>query len=477
MSDSGLPLLPEDLFPAKVQKIIVDGDVCVFEVFAGQKRFVVVGPGFMGVHKERPQRSEEHAPTSLQGLLRKELLPSILSSGEVDDDKGLLSLVFVRKNLPKRVVTIEADGRAPRWLLLAPTEQGERILSCVPFPSKDGAHNPHDDGRDLRRGRLYERPRRTPAPRALSAPETRTLPAATSPRLLAARTAVKAEIARLQRLSRAVRGDLARHGDPAVYVAHGELLKTALSRVRRGMTFIDVVDFEGAEHRIALRPEKDARDNLAAIFSRAKKAQTAAVHAAPRLAAIDQRLALLVELQARLLRESVEDDTLARTEALLSAASTPAAPSRRRTVAQQGRRQPWRSFALPLADGVVVVRVGRGAKDNDALVKSARGNDLWLHARDRVGAHVVVPSSGGPVPEQLTHDAALLAAHFSQARGERHVDVQTTRVKHLRKPGAGAAPGFFLVAHEVVLSVRLDDERVQALLRTEVQAATATAVR
>jgi predicted ribosome quality control (RQC) complex YloA/Tae2 family protein len=119
---------------------------------------------------------------------------------------------------------------------------------------------------------------------------------------------------------------------------------------------------------------------------------------------------------------------------------------------------------------VVVVRVGRGARDNDALVKAARGNDLWLHARDAVGAHVVVPSAGGPVPDGLMRDAALLAAHFSARRGERNVDVQHTRVKHLRKPGPGAAPGLFLVGHEQVLPVRLDDERLQILLRAEVPA-------
>ena len=242
------------------------------------------------------------------------------------------------------------------------------------------------------------------------------------------------------------------------------------------MTTVDVVDFDGTPRTLSLDPTKSGPENLAALFSRSKKARTAALRVGPRRDEVQARIAALEPVRARLLAVDPSDDNaiesavLAARAALASSTSSAVAPSARRVAARAGRRQPWRCFAIPVAGGSVVVRVGRGARDNDALVKAARGNDLWLHARDAVGAHVVVPSSGGPVDDAVVRDAALLAAHFSARRGERSVDVQTTRVKHLKKPGPGAPAGLFLVGHEVVLALRVDDERTTLLLRAEVPA-------
>jgi predicted ribosome quality control (RQC) complex YloA/Tae2 family protein len=488
--------LPAGLVPAKVQKARVDGDVCSLEIFAGRKRFIDVHPGRVDVADARPVHDDadggrgdgggsvdggssgddggRRTPPALQGLVRKELVPSILTAIDIDEVRGLLRLRFARKDAPARVLLVEHDARAPRWLLLALTDDGERILSCAPAARAD-------DGRDLRRGRLYEPPRRAPQA-ATPAPSTGTssptaVATAVPPALRAARDRLKGEIERLVRLDRALARDIAKHGDAARLQEDGELLKTALHAVRRGDDHVDVIGFDGAPRSIALDVTKDARANLSALFSRAKKARTAVAHATPRRAEVQLRLAALTPLRAHAAAvvgaDDDEDDVAAVVAAILEALAantTSTAPSARRVAARGGERRPWRAFLLAQDGGDVVVRVGRGARDNDALVKAARGNDLWLHARDAVGAHVVVPSSGGPVPDGLVRDAALLAAHFSARRGERHVDVQHTRVKHLKKPGAGAPAGLFLVGHESVLHVRVDEERIKALLRCEVPA-------
>ena len=65
----------------------------------------------------------------------------------------------------------------------------------------------------------------------------------------------------------------------------------------------------------------------------------------------------------------------------------------------------------------------------------ARPHDLWLHARDDAGAHVVVPLERGEAcPSELLCDAATLAAHFSQARGQARVDVTYVERRYVRKP-------------------------------------------
>jgi len=112
----------------------------------------------------------------------------------------------------------------------------------------------------------------------------------------------------------------------------------------------------------------------------------------------------------------------------------------------------------------VAILVGRGAERNDELTfQVARGADLWLHTRDVAGAHVVVVLDGKPVDEQTLLDAATLAAHHSQARDERQVDVGYTLRKHVRRPPK-ARPGQVTTSALKTLRVRVEPERLQRLL-------------
>ena len=455
------------LIPSRVQKATVDdvaAGLVVFELFAAGKRTLALRPGALDVVGDRPQRDSSTIPPTLQGVLRKELVPSILSAIEHDVDAGLIRLRFTRKDLPPRTIVVETDGRAPRWVLVAGRDDepgapdGARILVAEPNARPD-------DGRDTRRGRPYEPPRRKPAPPTTLAalPSSPSAPRV-DPQLAQLRQRVRSEHDRLKRLQKALRADVDKHGEPTAIEQQGELLKIVMGRLPRGAKTADVVDYEGNSHTITLDPSKDAKGNLASIFARARRARAARTHVAPRLDDITARAAVVAALRARL-----NSDDAGTAQAMIDAAELLRAPdagaSARRRAATAGTRQPWRAFKV--SDNVVV-RVGRGAKDNDALVKSAKGNDLWLHARDRTGAHAIIPSTGAVIADDVLLDAAHLAAWFSQGRNERHVDIQHTRVKHLKKPGAGAPAGLFLVANETVVHLRVDDERVKRLLAAEV---------
>src|SRR6267378_5178331 len=93
------------------------------------------------------------------------------------------------------------------------------------------------------------------------------------------------------------------------------------------------------------------------------------------------------------------------------------------------------------SDGYEVL-VGRSARDNDQLTfRVARPNDLWLHAGDYPGSHVIVRnSSRSEIPHRTIIEAAQLAAKFSQASKDAKVTIHYTRRKFLSKP-KGAAPG------------------------------------
>jgi predicted ribosome quality control (RQC) complex YloA/Tae2 family protein len=114
------------------------------------------------------------------------------------------------------------------------------------------------------------------------------------------------------------------------------------------------------------------------------------------------------------------------------------------------------------------VLVGKGSADNDELTfRIASPHDLWLHAKDRRGAHVIVPlRKSEALPDGALVDAATLAAHFSDARDEALVDVQYTSRKYVRKMKGGAA-GAVVVEREKVLVLRVDKGKVAELLDGE----------
>jgi predicted ribosome quality control (RQC) complex YloA/Tae2 family protein len=116
------------------------------------------------------------------------------------------------------------------------------------------------------------------------------------------------------------------------------------------------------------------------------------------------------------------------------------------------------------SSGGLEIWVGRGAASNDALTfDAAAPNDVWLHARDSAGAHVVLRwTAPDAPPARDLHDAAMLAAWHSKARGSSLVPVDWTRRKHVRKP-RGARPGSVVIREERTVMVRPSAERERAL--------------
>ena len=93
---------------------------------------------------------------------------------------------------------------------------------------------------------------------------------------------------------------------------------------------------------------------------------------------------------------------------------------------------------LALASGLRV-QVGRNHRQNDWIsLQQARRGDLWFHAQECPGSHVVLKSSVAPGGEADLQAAADLAAHFSRARGNRRVPVVMVPTDQLQRiPGAG----------------------------------------
>jgi predicted ribosome quality control (RQC) complex YloA/Tae2 family protein len=99
----------------------------------------------------------------------------------------------------------------------------------------------------------------------------------------------------------------------------------------------------------------------------------------------------------------------------------------------------------------------------------ARPRDLWLHAKNRKGSHVVVPlAKGAACPPEVLAEAAHLAAHFSDAREEDLVEIQHTPRRYVRKPRK-SPPGLVVVDREKVMILRRRPEVLRGLLEREIE--------
>ena len=109
------------------------------------------------------------------------------------------------------------------------------------------------------------------------------------------------------------------------------------------------------------------------------------------------------------------------------------------------------------------LQVGRNHRQNDWIsLRQARRGDLWFHAQECPGSHVVLKSSEGLAAEADLQAAADLAAHFSRARSNGRVAVLMVETESLQRiPGAG--PG--TVRHRGGELLWAEPQRAAALLQ------------
>lgn len=105
------------------------------------------------------------------------------------------------------------------------------------------------------------------------------------------------------------------------------------------------------------------------------------------------------------------------------------------------------------------ILIGKNARSNDQLTQRiAKKNDLWLHAKDVSGSHVVIKERPGQnFPQQVIEKAAALAAYYSKRKTDTLCPVIYTEKKFVRKV-KGAAPGQVMVDREQVVMVEPNNQ-------------------
>jgi hypothetical protein len=263
-------------------------------------------------------------------------------------------------------------------------------------------------------------------------------------------------VARIDARLRRIRAEAQRApAEAAAKRALADLLLAQAHRVPRAANSVALDNFEGGTVVVPLDPALSAVENAQRLYDQARRRDGAAAH-----------VARLVE---RGLAERSRWLELA--GAIRSGTAAPADVRAAAGVDRTGRPTP-EPRSLPYrryrTSGGLEVRVGRGAAANDALTfRHAAPTDIWLHARDVGGAHVILRwahREANPPGADLT-EAAVLAALHSRARTSATVPVDWTRRKYVRKPRK-ARPGRVRVERARTLFVA-PDAALETRLRVE----------
>ena len=213
---------------------------------------------------------------------------------------------------------------------------------------------------------------------------------------------------------------------------------------------------------IPLDPERAPGANIEAAFVRVKKLIRARDSGQAYAAQVDRELRAA---DADLVRLKAEPLSAADLEAIRFHFKIPVTRESAKSDHSHGApvTVPYRTYMAASGHRLLV---GRNAEDNDALTKSARSSDWWLHTVGVAGSHVVIPvdaSLRNGLPEPLRRAAALLALHHSALKNDLRGEVYITRVMNLRKQ-KGMPAGLWQVLRSETLFVTYTKEEADELL-------------
>ncbi|MCA9892978.1 MAG: NFACT family protein [Anaerolineae bacterium] len=235
----------------------------------------------------------------------------------------------------------------------------------------------------------------------------------------------------------------------------GELILAYQYTIQPGQTeLVAQYDVDGPELVITLDPDLTPLENAQRYFDRYNRAKRALDSVPELIEESQQELRYIEQLESDLEMASSWPEI----DDVVTALRQMGLIDRDRKMRQIGGGN--RTAPMRFTPDGYVIWLGRNSRQNEEVTfKKANPQDLWLHARDVAGAHVVIRDDGRHIPETLVEKAASVAAFYSKAREENSVIVDVTHVKYV-KGIKGAGPGMVTYRNERTVTVTPHNEEI-----------------
>jgi len=396
----------------------------------------------------RDLEKQSKNPTAFVMFLRKRLANSILQTIEKLENERILRFAFLTKDelgqTENYTLAAQLTGRSANLFLL---DKNDFVL--------DGCRETFGAGQEIASRyappKLEEEKRRRGGEESFPQEEFASLSESLDAHYTnqeaeknfqakanAARNKLKQEVSKREKLGKKLNQDLEKHGDAATWKRFGDLLLANLATAKREGDKIYVTDYYD-ENTPLVEIEVDENVSLTGaaekFFKRYTKARNAQAELSKRLEDLKVQLTNF-NLQKAYLEEAItERDEQFLTE--FTGEKIEAKPTKSR---EKHTKNFTGARRYNSSDGFEIL-VGKGSKDNDFLTfRVAKSYDLWLHAADYPGSHVIVKNPNRvEIPQKTLIEAAQMAAFFSRAKEQPKVAVHYTPKKFVNKPkGAGA---------------------------------------
>ncbi len=242
-----------------------------------------------------------------------------------------------------------------------------------------------------------------------------------------------------------------------IFRIKGELLTTFLHEVPRGAKEVTLANYyeENQDIVISLNEALSPNQNAQKYFQRYQKLKNSVKIVKEQLEKAKYELLYLQSVEDQLTLASPKDIEVIREELIAEKYIKDKQKSKK---SKPVKSKPETFYS---SKGVTIL-VGKNNLQNDQLtLKTASKTDIWLHAKDIPGSHVIIKESN-PDNDTLL-EAAQLAAYYSKYRLSSQVPVDYVQVKHVKKPN-GSKPGYVIYENQQTLFVTPEKEIIENAL-------------
>ena len=211
----------------------------------------------------------------------------------------------------------------------------------------------------------------------------------------------------------------------------GDILTANIHRIQKGQTTVTCEDFydeDMASIDIPISPILSPQQNAAKFYKDYTRMKNAEKELTRQIALGEEELHYLKSVLEELDRAQTDAELEEIRQELQSVGYLKADTGRKKM--KQAKSAPMRFVST---DGFPIY-VGRNNRQNEELTfRSARKDDIWLHAQKVHGSHVIIACSGQSIPDDTVTQAAQLAAHYAETKGGQNIAVDVTPVKQVKK--------------------------------------------
>lgn len=243
------------------------------------------------------------------------------------------------------------------------------------------------------------------------------------------------------------------------YRQKGELISSYIWKIKRGDEFLECENYLEPENKLVkidLDPMKSPAENSALYFKKYRKAKSASHHLSELIESSKNKIMYFEEQISHLeCADSVEEMSYLINEYKFEEKKEQGKSKQ----AKKPRKK--REIKSYISEDGFEILLGKSSEENERLsFKIADRNDIWLHAKDLPGSHVVIKTYDRKPSEKTLELAAAIAAFYSKGREQGKVLVDYTPIRKVKRHSSGLAG---LVRYEAEGSIIVSPENIKKI--------------